>query len=198
MRRALVPLAVVVVALVVALSVWYANAPPAMKAKVGQPAPDFALPHQNQPQALGTLAQLRGSPVLLVRFDSRWPGSPEYLVELERIHRRFLRDGLVVVGVALDDAVEQRAMQWVLANRGVSFTVLLDPEGQVTNPLYGATRGKAVSYLIDAAGTLLEVRRDLPQWTSPRLRERLAALLPVPTPTRTPIPRPIDTPPPDR
>lgn len=195
MRRALVPLAVVGVALLVALPVWYATAPPAMKAKVGQPAPDFALPHHHQPESRGTLSQLRGSPVLLVRFDSRWPGTPEYLVELERIHRRYLRDGLVVVGVALDEAAEQRAMQWMLANRNVSFTVLVDPEGTVTNALYGAPQGKAVSYVIDAAGTLLEVRRDLPQWTSGPLRERLSALLPTRTPTPVPGGRPIDTPP---
>lgn len=184
------PVAIVGVALAVAVPIWLLLGPPGVKVRVGDVAPDFSLPHYNQPAARGTLRELRGSPVILVRFDSRWEGSPGYLVELEKIHRRFLREGLVVVGVALDSEVEQRALDYVLANRAVSFTVLLDPEGRVTNPLYGPTRDHAITYLLDSSGRLLEVRHDFPRWTAPDVRERLLGLLPHPTPS----PGPLDTP----
>jgi peroxiredoxin len=189
-----VPLAIIGVALGVAAAIWLLLGPPGVKVRVGEVAPDFSLPHYNQPAARGTLRELRGSPVVLVRFDSRWEGSPGYLVELEKIHRRFLREGLVVVGVALDAAEEQRALEYVLANRGISFTVLLDPEGRVTSPLYGPTRDKAITYLLDSSGRLLEVRHDFPRWTGPDLRARLLGLLPQPTST----PAPLDTPHPGR
>lgn len=181
-------LAIVGVALGVAAAIWLLAGPPGVKVPVGDLAPDFSLPHHNAPAARGTLRELRGSPVVLVRFDSRWAGSPGYLVELEKIHRRFLREGLVVVGVALDPESERRALDYVLANRGISFTVLLDPDGQVTNPLYGPTRDRAITYLLDSSGRLIEVRHDLPRWTGPELRERLLGLLPSPTPA------PLDTP----
>lgn len=188
--KALVVLAVAGVAVTFALAVWYVFAPPATLVRAGDPAPDFALPHYNQPRSRGTLAELRGSLVVLVLFDSKWPGSAVYLAELEKIHRRFLRDGLVVVGVALDPAPEQRALEFVLANRAVTFTVLLDPEGRVTGPLYGAPRKRAETFVIDAGGRVVSVHLEPQKWTSQPLRERLAALLPLPTPT----PRPLDTP----
>jgi peroxiredoxin len=190
MRKALLPLAVACVALAVTIAVFFVFAPPALRVRAGDPAPDFALPHYNQPGSRGTLRELRGSPVLLVRFDSHWPGSVVYLAELEAVHRRFLRDGLVIVGVALDPAVEQRALEFVLANRSVTFTVLLDPEGRATNPLYGVARGRAETYVIDPGGRVLAVHLEPQKWTSQPLRERLAALLPV----RTPTPQPLDTP----
>jgi len=192
MSKLRTPLAVAGVAILFALVVRYVASPPSTRVRAGDLAPDFSLPHHTQPTARQTLADLRGSGVLLVRFDSRWPGSAVYLAELERVHRRFLQAGLVVVGVALDPQVEQPALQFLLANRGVSFTVLLDPDGRVTSPLYGPPRGKAETYLIDTQGRVVSVRLDLEHWTTQPRREELAALLPTPTPTRTPLdtPRP--------
>jgi peroxiredoxin len=189
-RKLLVPLAVAGVAVCVALAVRYALAPRALLVRAGDVAPDFALSHHNQPSRRGTLAELRGEPVVLVRFDSRWRNSGPYLEELERIHRRFLRDGLVVVGVALDPPEEQRALEFTLHNRKVTFTVLLDPGGRVTGPLYGRPRDEAETYVIDAAGRVQAVHLAPRTWTSPAELSRLGALLPTPTPT----PNPLDTP----
>jgi peroxiredoxin len=185
MRKALVPLAVLAVAVGVAIGVRYAFAPPSTRVRAGDLAPDFALPHHNQPTSRGTLKDLRGSPVMLVRFDSSWHGTVPYLAELEKVHRRYLRDGLAVVGVALDPEVEQRALEFVLANRAISFTVLLDPGGGVTGPLYGPARGRPETYLIDPGGRVVTVELERPKWSDQL--ERLAVLLPRPTPTPTPL-----------
>jgi len=192
MKRAATPLAAAGLALGLAFAVWYAAAPRATPVSAGERAPDFALPHSTRPSARGTLAELRGSPVLLARFDSRWPGTPEYLVELEKVHRRLLRDGLVVVGVALDPAAERRALEFVLQNRGVTFTVLLDPEGQATAPQWGTPRDRAETYLIDAGGRVVSVHLEPQRWTARDSLLRLGALLPTPTPT--PSPGPLDSP----
>ena len=171
------------VAVLVALAVFWWFAPRALRVKAGDMAPDFVLPHFNQPTSRGTLSGLRGEPVVLVRFDSRWPSSGPYLAELEKIHRRFLRDGLVVVGVALDPAAEQRALEFVLHNRDVTFTVLLDPDGAVTGPLYGMPREQAETYVIDAIGRVRAAHPTVRRWTTPAEMSGLGALLPTPTPT---------------
>ena len=178
------------VAVLVALAVRWLFAPPAMRVSTGDMAPDFALPHFNQPGRRGTLSELRGEAVMLVRFDSRWGSSGPYLAELEKIHRRFLRDGLVVVGVALDPAQEQRALEFVLHNRQVTFTVLLDPDAQVTGPLYGRPRDQADTYLIDATGRVRAAHQAPRRWTTPAELSGLGALMPKPTPTPTPTATP--------
>jgi peroxiredoxin len=188
MRRLLTPVAVLAVAATVAIGVRYAFAPPATLVRAGSMAPDFSLPHYNQPTSKGTLSELRGSPVLLVRFDSKWRGTAVYLMELEKVHRRYLRDGLVVVGIALDPQEEQRALEFVLKNRAISFTVLLDPEGRVTGPLYRRARGQPETYLIDGTGRVVSVDLERQKWTNQL--ERIEALLPLPTPTPSPLDRP--------
>lgn len=189
MRKVWALAGVAVVAVLVAIAVRYAFAPRATLVKAGDVAPDFALPHHNQPGQRGTLSELKGDPVVLVRFDSSWGGTGTYLDDLERAHRRFLRDGLVVVGVALDPPQEQRALEFMLANRKVSFTVLLDPGGRVTGPLYGTPRGAAETYLIDAAGRVVSVHQKPRAWTSRTGLAALGALLPTPTPS--PLDRPV-------
>ena len=182
------------VALAVALGVWSVVAPPAPLVHVGDLAPDFALPHFNMPTRRGTLAELRGDPVVLVRFDSRWAPSGPYLAEVEKIHRRFLRDGLVVVGVAFDPAEEQRALEFVLHNRTVTFTVLLDPGGAATGPLYGMPRDRPETYLIDTTGHIRAIELEPRPWTNETGLSRLGALIPAPTPTPSPTPAPAVTP----
>ena len=185
-QKLLLALAVTGVAVLVAFGVWWAVAPHASLVREGDMAPDFALPHYNLPARHGTLAELRGEPVVLVRFDSRWPRTGAYLAELEKIHRRFLRDGLVVVGVAFDPAEEQRALEYVLDNRNVTFTVLLDPGGAATGPAYGMPRDRPETYLIDTAGRVRSIELEPRAWTSQTALSRLGALIPTPTPTPTP------------
>lgn len=186
-QKLLFALAAAGIAVLVAFGVWWAVAPPVPLVREGDLAPDFALPHYNMPSRRGTLAELRGDPVVLVRFDSRWPLSGPYLAELEKIHRRFLRDGLVVVGIAFDPAAEQRALEFVLVNRTVTFTVLLDPGGAVTGPLYGMPR-RPETYLIDTTGHIRAIELEPRAWTTQQALSRLGALIPTPTPTPSATP----------
>ena len=182
-QKLLLALAAASVAVLVAFGVWWAVAPPAPLVHEGERAPDFALPHFNMPSRRGTLSELRGDPVVLVRFDSRWASTGPYLAEVEKIHRRFLRDGLVVVGIAFDPAAEQRALEFVLHNRDVTFTVLLDPGGASTGPLYGMPRDRPETYLIDTTGHIRAIEQEPRPWTNEMGLRRLGELIPAPTPT---------------
>lgn len=193
----MIPIAATAVAIATAVSFWYARAPRATRVKAGDLAPDVSLPHWNVPNARGTLSGLRGSPVLLMFFDSSWPTSGAALEELEAVHRRFLRDGLVVVGVALDPPQEARAVEFLLASRGVSFTVLVDPGGQAVGPVYGLPpERKPETYLIDSAGRVVSVHLKAEPWRREDMLRKLAELLPprVPTPTLPPRTRPYSPP----
>jgi hypothetical protein len=78
----------------------------------------------------------------------------------------------------------------VLHNRQVTFTVLLDPDGRVTGPLYGMPRDQAETYVIDAAGRVRAAHPTVRRWTTPAELSGLGALLPTPTPTPTPTATP--------
>jgi peroxiredoxin len=178
------PFSAAAVAILLAMAVWYGLSPRATRVKAGHLAPDFSLTHWNVPTARGSLHALRGSPVLLMFFDSSWPTSGAALAELEKVHRRFLRDGLVVVGVALDPPEEAKAVEFLLASRGVTFTVLMDPSGRQIEPIYGVPPArKPETYLIDATGRVVSVHLKAEQWTRDDLRKKLASLLPPPKPT---------------
>jgi peroxiredoxin len=194
MRRGSLPFASAAVALAIALVGWYALSPRATRVKAGDLAPDISLPHWNVPTARGTLHALRGSPVLLMFFDSSWPTSGAALEQLEAVHRRFLRDGLVVVGVALDPPQEAKAVEFLLASRGVSFTVLVDPGGRAVGPIYGLPpQRKPETYLIDPTGRVVSVHLKAEPWTREDLLRKVGELLPPPVPAasvpaRPPVP----------
>jgi peroxiredoxin len=181
MRRGSLSIAAAGVAVLLALGAWFALAPRATLVKAGTLAPDFSLPHWNVPAARGTLSGLRGSPVLLVFFDSSWPSSGPALIELEKVHRRYLRDDLVVVGVSVDPPQEAKALEFFLANRGITFTVLLDPLGRQTAPLYGFPPERTPeTYLLDRDGRVVSVYLKPQPWAREDLRRKIEAVLPPP------------------
>lgn len=190
MRRGLVPLSVAV-AVGLAMVGWYALSPRATRVKAGDLAPDLSLPHWNAPTVQGTLHALRGSPVLLVLFDSSWPTSGAALQEIEKLHRRFLQEGLVVVGVALDPPQEAKALEFLIANRSLTFTILLDPLGRQIEPIYGLPAERVPeTYLIDGSGRVVSVHQRPEPWTREDLRKKVASLLPSPPTAPLDRPRP--------
>ena len=92
----------------------------------GEPAPDFALPGLD-----GThwrLSELRGKAVL-VNFWATWCGPcRKELPHLEKLHQRFSREGLVVLGVSDEKAAESRAF---LEEHGITFPTLNDHAAEV-------------------------------------------------------------------
>lgn len=191
MRRWSVPVSAAIVALTLAAVVWWNLAPPATLVKAGQMAPDFSLPHWNAPSVRASLQSFRGSPVLLAFFDSSWPSSGMALAEMEKAHRRFLQRGLVVVGVALDPPQEAKAVEFLIANRGLSFVILMDPDGAQTAPLYGVpSRRMPVTYVVDSTGRVVTVHLTPQPWVRQDLLDGLAALLPPRPPPGIDSPRP--------
>jgi cytochrome c biogenesis protein CcmG, thiol:disulfide interchange protein DsbE len=95
-------------------------------------APDFSLTSLGGPTV--QLSAFVGRPVLL-HFFTTWCGyCKAAMPDLQAIHNRYTKDGLVVIGVDLEDPT-QDVVDFASETR-VSFPILLDPKNKVGS-LYG-------------------------------------------------------------
>lgn len=116
-----------------------------------KPAPlDFTLRDvDGQPV---NLAELRGN-VILLNFWATWCGPCKieipWFVEFQRRHRD---DGLVVLGLSVDDTPEQ--MRPFAAQLQVNYPLLVGLGREDFQEAYGPVWGLPVTFLIDREGTL--------------------------------------------
>jgi peroxiredoxin len=140
--------------------------------KQGTAAPDFRL----RVLAGGTtdLASLRGR-VVVLNFWATWcPPCVEEMPSLERLHRALGPEGLVVIGISVDD--DEKAVREFVARAGVSFPMLRDP-GARTAAAYRAT-GYPETFVIGRDGTLLRIFVGPAEWDTPEALGYFRGLLP--------------------
>lgn len=125
------------------------------------PAPEFVLKTLDGKEV--SLKDLRGK-VVFLNFWATWC-SPckEEMPSIEALHKRFKGQGLVVLGVAYGEG-EKRVKRFVRKN-GYTFTILLDPDGSVTQ-LYMIIY-IPVTYLIDRDGKVIGKAMGPREWDSP-------------------------------
>jgi len=163
-----------VVAVAVAVGVWWLRAPEATLVKVGQQAPDLELPSLGG-TAKTRLSSFRGRPVLLVMFMSGCHICDTEMPGLERLHRMMLPRGLTVIGVSADTV--RADLERFVQRHQVTFPVLEDPGGPALRQAYGSWR-LPEAYLIDASGKVAAVWLGSVQWNSVDVREAITRLLP--------------------
>jgi cytochrome c biogenesis protein CcmG/thiol:disulfide interchange protein DsbE len=137
----------------------------------GAPAPEFRLPDR-----AGRTVELQGlrGRVVLVNFWATWCAPClEELPSLERLHRTLGPEGLVVLGISVDE--QERAIAPVLERFGVTFTVLSDPFGTASAAY--AIRAFPETYVVDARGVLRETYRGAVRWDDPGAIDHLRQLL---------------------
>lgn len=98
------------------------------------------------------LSDLRGD-VVVLNVWATWCGPcVREMPALEALHRRFGDQGLRVVGANLDRASAESAVRSFLAERDITFTILLDPDQDVTTRF--RTIGVPETFLIDRNGVI--------------------------------------------
>lgn len=143
-------------------------------AEVGRAGPDFLL---ETPEG-GTLrlSDLQGRPVVL-NFWATWcPPCRVEIPELVAAYDRYRHQGLVIVGVNLQEPGDQ--VQAFAEEFGMAFPVVIDRGGGVADVwrLGGPVGGIPTSYFIDESGVIQDFFYG--PMTARSLQERLAKILP--------------------
>ncbi|GIW40156.1 MAG: thioredoxin [Candidatus Binatia bacterium] len=168
MRRWLAP--VVFFAIAVAGGLWYQQY--VQRTRAGFPAPDFELEDLNGQKV--RLSAFRGRVVLLNVWATWCAPCREEMPSMERLHRRFSRDGLTVLAVSQDEQGRTTVEPYV-RELGLTFPVLLDPRGEVARK-FGVT-GYPESFVIDRDGKVVLHHVGFQDWSSPPAVEFFRRLL---------------------
>jgi len=131
---------------------------------------------QKRQQADFTLADLEGKPwslkslqgkVVLVNFWATWcPPCRKEMPDLESLHQQFQKQGLVILAISDEEASKVKAF---IAERGISYAVLLDP-GRKVNTLFHVM-GIPKTFIYDRGGKLAAEAIDM------RTRKQFLGLL---------------------
>jgi peroxiredoxin len=147
--------------------------PPGAGARVGSPAPDFAL--RNLGGESIALQEQRGS-VVFVNFWATWcPPCRDEAPSLQRLYGRLHEEGFEILAVSIDAPGQGKAVEEFRREFGLSFPILLDP-AKDAHAAFGVT-GVPETYLIDASGRLAERFIGPRNWDDPRYARVVRRLL---------------------
>ncbi len=131
---------------------------------------------QKREQADFTLVDLKGKSwsrksmqgkVVLVNFWATWcPPCRKEMPDLEALHKQFRKRGLVILAITDEDASKVKPF---IAEKGISYTVLLDP-GRKVNTLFHVM-GIPKTFIYDRKGKLAAESIDM------RTRRQFLAML---------------------
>lgn len=76
-----------------------------------------------------SLDEFKGHPIFVTIWATWCPTCLQELVMLERVHRRYQKDGLVVVAIAIEDTLP-RVTKYT-RDAHITFPVLVDSQGEI-------------------------------------------------------------------
>ena len=139
--------------------------------EVGDQAPEFRLTADDGSGV--SLADFRGKFVLL-NFWATWcPPCIEEIPSLNLIHERLSDQGLVVLGVSVDEDKDE--YDRFLERARVRFPTVRDPERRVST-LFGTLKYPE-TYLIDPEGIVIRKYVGPQDWSRPEIFNYLSSLL---------------------
>ncbi len=125
---------------------------------VGKPAPDFTLSTLDGTEV--SLSQFRGQPVL-INFWASWCFScREEMPEMVRMYESHKAEGLTILGVNLTFQDFLPDIQAFVNEFNISFPVLLDEDGLVTERLYQIP-GIPTTVFVNRDGTIERIQVGL-------------------------------------
>ena len=113
-------------------------------------APNFSLKDLNG--ASFSLSETKGKVVILDFWATWCPPCRKEIPDFELLHKQYQKDGLVMVGVALDRGGADVVKSFVAQN-GVTYKIVLGDQ-KVSN-LYGGITGIPTTFIIDRQGHIV-------------------------------------------
>jgi peroxiredoxin len=142
------------------------------RSRTGFPAPDFELPDLQG--RLHRLSGLRGKIVFLNLWTTWCPPCRLEMPSMERLYRQMEQADFAMLAVSEDEAGAAAVAPFV-AELGLSFPVLLDPEGRLPTR-YGVT-GYPETFVINRAGQVVDHIIGPAEWSSPERLDYFRRLL---------------------
>jgi peroxiredoxin len=142
------------------------------KPRTGYEAPDFSLPDLSG--ATHRLSEYRGKVVFLNLWATWCPPCRMEMPAMERLHQRMQGRDFVLLAVSEDEGGLQAVAPFV-GELGLTFQVLLDPQGSVS-PRYGVT-GYPETFIIDRNGHVVQHVIGPEEWDSDAMVRYFLALL---------------------
>lgn len=122
--------------------------------EVGQPAPDFTLATLDGEEA--SLADYRGQPVLINFWASWCPPCRLEMPDLVRVYETHKDEGFVILAIDLTFQDTVSDVEAFVKEFGMTFPVLLDSDGAVTNERYRLL-GLPMSVFVNREGIVTRV-----------------------------------------
>lgn len=120
--------------------------------RAGDPAPDFEAIALEDGQMV-SLADFRGGAVL-VNLWATWCGPCRFETPyLQSVYEEYKERGLRIAGISVDSRASLEAVEYFLAENGVTYDILLDPD-MISTDVFAAI-GLPASFLIDADGMIV-------------------------------------------
>ncbi len=120
-------------------------------------------------------ASLNGKPRLVNLWASYCEPCRQELPNLNKIHKKFQKRGLQVVGISMDERLTGDALATLAKKRGIEYVLWHDPEDHAGKAL--STRVLPATFLVDATGKIILVRRGAIQDDDVELEKAITLLL---------------------
>ena len=150
------------------------RAPVGQPVGIGTPAPElraFTLTAAREPR---TLSQYSGHVVLLNVWATWCPPCRKEMPSMQALHEALADRGLKVVAVSIDDPGSEDQIREFVAEQGLTFEVLHDPEATIMDDYH--VGGVPQTFLIDRTGTI-RYRTFVTDWRTEENRRRVEELL---------------------
>ncbi len=145
---------------------------------VGATAPDFTAVTLDEPPLEKTLADYRGSVVLLNLWATWCAPCRVEMPSIEQLHRAYEQRGLKVVAVSVDDPGMAPQIRSFATEFGLTFEILHDPGGQMGKVARDyQTSGYPETVIIGRDGVIRRKHLGAHDWNSAENRALIERLL---------------------
>jgi cytochrome c biogenesis protein CcmG/thiol:disulfide interchange protein DsbE len=142
---------------------------------VGSKAPPFRAATVDSVPTMHTLDDYKGQVVLLNIWGTFCLPCRDEMPSIEKLHKAMAPQGLKVVAVSMDDPGFQDKIRAFVKEFGLTFQILYDPSGKITNDYQ--TTGVPETFVIARDGVIRKKVIGASDWNSASNRALIAQLL---------------------